>query len=689
MARPPVTRSALALALSPALALASALAPGSAAAADLLVIGETVIDRPTLITLGVQVTLSGDDDRDARIDLRVREAGSASWTDALPLYRVAAAKVEGLAVPEQFAGSIFELRPATSYELELHALDPDGVDTTWTVMATTRPVPGDPAAPKRIGVSDAAGLAQALAAAAPGDVITLKDGTYAGAFSIDKSGTASDPIVIRGETQGGVILDGMGGGGNVLEVYGSFVHVERLTIQGANRALRFQGSGAEGNVVRRVHIRDVGLGIGARDGQRDFYLCDNLLEGPLVWPHVYGDDGGMFANVDGILVMGHGHVICHNELIGWGDAIKTEEDGARAVDIYGNLSRSAYDNAIELDGSAGNTRAFRNLLLNSWSPISFQPIFGGPAYALRNVVVNNVDEPQKLHAKTGTGETVGAILYHNTFVSPGRAIDLSTSDTVHDAHLVGNLYVGPAAPEGGKAVDWSAPIDAVELDWNGYYGDGIFDFDEAGTWPSFAAMQAAGVFEAHGVLLDGMTFDSGLAAPADYLGVIDAVDVTLAATSPAIDAGPALPGINDDFVGGGPDLGALERGCAAPIYGVRPEGVDEATMEPGCAGESDGTTSTTDATTTDASTTDATTDATGSTSAGASTTDAGEATSDAGSSGGGETSSGEASGPSTDGGATTGGEATDGSGCACRSSSPVGGAWALGLWALARGRRRR
>jgi len=558
---------------------------GQAQAGDTLVVQETLLDPPTLIHLGVQVKISDDDDRDAVIDLRYRELGDADWQPGLPLFRVRPEKVTNLAVPQQFAGTLFGLRADTDYEIELHAQDPDGFEDTWVVMGRTRPVPGDPQQPKMVAVADAAGLSAALAAAAPGDVISLADGTYAGLFAISASGTAADPIVIRGASMDGTVLDGGGCDGcNVLEVYGSFVHVERLTMQAASRALRFQGAGSEGNVVRRVRMRDVRLGIGAREDQRDFYLCDNVLEGRLKWPAVYSDDGGIFASEDGIVVMGDGHVVCHNRLVGFGDSIKTEQSGARSLDIYGNLSLSAYDNGIELDATAGNVRAVGNMLVNSYSPLSFQPIFGGPAYAVRNVAVNIVDEQQKLHGNGNLGETVGAVLMHNTFVSPRHAINLQAAATAHDFRLLNNLYVGPAAPENDKVVDWSVPIDDGVLDGNGYYPDGFFDFGGADKWQGFAAMQAAGKFEANGVLLTAGTFASGLQAPASYTQNLSEPEVTLAADSPAVDAGLALPGINSGFVGAGPDIGAQELGCGAPIYGVRPEGVDESDPPGGCEG---------------------------------------------------------------------------------------------------------
>lgn len=655
-------------------ALASFALP--ARAADGLVVLDTVIDPPTLIHLGVQVLISDDDDRDATISLRHREVGGA-WQDDLPLHRVRGDLVTGLAVPAQFAGTAFGLRPATDYELELHAVDPDGLDMTWTVDARTRPVPrADPQTPTVVAVADAAALADALSAAAPGHVITLADGTYAGPFAIDASGTADDPIVIRGASTDGTIVTGSGCPDcNALEVYGSFVHVERLTLAEANRGVRFQGQGAEGNVVRRTSIRDVNLGIGARDDQRDFYLCDNLLTGPLVWPQVYGDDGGEFANVDGIVVLGSGHVVCHNELIGWGDAIKTSQDGARAIDFYGNLTRSAYDNAIELDASAGNTRAVGNLLINSWSPLSFQPIYGGPAYALRNVIVNVADEQHKLHSNLDTGETVGSLILHNTFVSPRRAVNHHASATAHDFTLINNLYVGPAAPEGGRTVEFETPLDAVRIDSNGYHPDGAFLYGDD-EWPDFAAMQAAGVFETNGHLLTAATFASGLAAPADYTVEVPTPDAALEPTSPAVDAAVPLPGVA--FAGAGPDLGALELGCPAPHFGVRPEGVDEDDPPPACGDEPDPTT-TGDETTGDptGTLTDGpsapSTDPPPTSSLDAGDTDSGDVPT--------STTASPTSSPTGDTGDTTGtttGQTDDG-GCACRTTSPPPGLLLLAL----------
>lgn len=569
--------------------LVALLAASPALADDVLHVGTANLDRPTVTALGVQLLITGDDNFNAKTTMRYRVSGTSDWRNALPLHRVHPEDVTGLTVPAQFAGSIFDLRPATSYDIELHASDSDGaVEQVVPLTAATRSVPvQDPTSPHGVNVTDAASLRSALNGAAAGDVITLANGTYQGQFAINASGTADRPVVIRGASQDGVVLDGGDCSPcNVLEVYGSYVHVERLTIQSASRALRFQGAGAEGNVVRRVHIKNVVLGIGSKQDQRDFYICDNLVEGRLTWPQVYSDDGGQHANDDGIHVEGEGHVVCHNQIVGFGDAMKVEQVGARANDFYGNEVLSAYDNDLELDESAGNARCIRNRFTNGYAPISFQPIYGGPAYAIRNVVVNVVNEQLKFHALGGTPvlEPSGMIVLHNTFVSPAHAINLQTSDTSHHFAIENNIFYGPASPTDGRTVDWTGPMHDALWDYDGFYPDGVFAMSlESGyqKFATFAQLQGAGV-ETHGILLDAATFASGLTAPANYTTALSPQDVTLAAASNAIDRGLVLPNINDGFQGKAPDLGALERGCPLPLFGVRPEGVDETNEPFGC-----------------------------------------------------------------------------------------------------------
>src|SRR5437867_5508536 len=98
------------------LVLAAIIAvPTRALADDVLHPGSVNLDRPTLVTLGVQLLVSGDDDHDAQVTVRYRVAGTPDWRDAIPLFRVHPESVVGRTVLEQFAGSLFDLSPASTY----------------------------------------------------------------------------------------------------------------------------------------------------------------------------------------------------------------------------------------------------------------------------------------------------------------------------------------------------------------------------------------------------------------------------------------------------------------------------------------------------------------------------------------------------------------------------------------------
>jgi hypothetical protein len=140
-------------------------------------------------------------------------------------------------------------------------------------------------------------------------------------------------------------------------------------------------------VIRGTVITNVHYGINGRGGaNRNLYICDNFLEGRGVhWP----DTSGRTWNYEGIVVTGAGHVICHNTLAGFGDALglsQPVEIPNRGIDFYGNDVLWGGDDGIELDYSERNVRAFRNRFGNVAMGISFQPVWGGPVYAVRNLI---------------------------------------------------------------------------------------------------------------------------------------------------------------------------------------------------------------------------------------------------------------------------------------------------------------
>jgi hypothetical protein len=105
-------------------------------------------------------------------------------------------------------------------------------------------------------VNDAAGLTAALAAAAPGDVIRLADGTYSGAFVASRSGTAERPIWLCGGR--GAVLDGDGtSGGYVLHLNGvASWRVVGITLTNGQKGLVADATAL--SVLQDLHVHDIG-----------------------------------------------------------------------------------------------------------------------------------------------------------------------------------------------------------------------------------------------------------------------------------------------------------------------------------------------------------------------------------------------------------------------------------------------
>src|SRR3954452_10052519 len=71
-----------------------ALASG-ARAENAVTPGAFVIERPTLLSLGFEWKISGDDNRNAVVKVTYRKAGSGVWSQALPLFRMGGEFIAG------------------------------------------------------------------------------------------------------------------------------------------------------------------------------------------------------------------------------------------------------------------------------------------------------------------------------------------------------------------------------------------------------------------------------------------------------------------------------------------------------------------------------------------------------------------------------------------------------------------
>ncbi|WP_157972148.1 polysaccharide lyase domain-containing protein [Pleomorphovibrio marinus] len=610
--------------------------------------GEFIVEPPTLQNLGFEWKVEGDDNRNASVEVVYRKEGETTWKKAMPLLRIGGERVfremEKLdyTVPHLFAGSILDLEEGTSYECKFTMSDPDGVlgEGEKTVRVTTRTAPkasdkgrilhvyppgfkGQKEEPSFEGLKAAyfgSGLGDWSVVSEnkvqPGDVILVHAGLYKadledyvdphgipfdGTYVLNVKATEENPIVIKGAGDGKAIFDG-NGAHRLFDVMGTSHHIfEDLVIR--NTDIAFSAGtkeviGATALSVINCRIEEVGIAlISEFAGSKNFYIADNVILGRDPRNHLVGwANPGKYGasplkSYMGLKVYGSGHVICHNSLAFFHDAInistygtpeKEQELKAVSIDIYNNDMHLMVDDFIEADGGVHNIRVMRNRGVNSAQcALSAQPVFGGPAYFIRNLVYHI---PNGFALKF-MAKPAGLIVYHNTIIAENR-----NTQTYSNSHFRNNLFLGTDAP--GRPIHAFAHATSYSTsDYNGYRpnkqsethflwispGKGQqMDYSltgaDARSFSSLEELRETSGLEQNGIMVDYDVFnDLKGPDPENPHGVYHAVDLdfTLNPNGKAIDSGERIPNVNDDFKGSAPDLGALEHGDDLPIYGPR------------------------------------------------------------------------------------------------------------------------
>jgi hypothetical protein len=285
-------------------------------------------------------------------------------------------------------------------------------------------------------------------------------------------------------------------------------------------------------------------------------------------------------------------VVCHNAVAYFHDGIDVCTHGAPdpgqepvAIDFYNNDIHVVGDDFIEADGGVHNIRVMRNRGVNAaGNGLSGQPVFGGPAYYIRNIVY---------HVPNGSGfkfhsKPAGLIVYHNTIIAEN-----TLADTFSNGHFRNNLFLGTDTPRRGIAVFANATSYST-FDFNGYrpnHGAAVQylwispqngklrDYEltakDGKAYRSLRELTEATGQEAHGLEADYDVFNNLRAPdPTKPHAIYHAADLdfSLRPGGKTVDAGVILPNVNDDFTGRAPDLGAYETGKLVPVYGPRERG---------------------------------------------------------------------------------------------------------------------
>ncbi len=423
---------------------------------------------------------------------------------------------------------------------------------------------------------------------------------FFGSYVLTQDGTAEKPITIKAAGDGEVIFDG----DNVFKLFDVMAadhHIfEGITVR--NTEIAFYAGikdqmGCSDLTVRNCRIEDVGIGIHTEwAGSKNFYIADNEMIGRddqyrlNGWSNMKTYGPSPVNSYYGVKVYGQGHVICHNSMSSFHDGIcistygipeESQDLKCVSIDIYNNDVFLSVDDFIESDGGVHNIRVMNNRGFNAaHHGLSAQPMFGGPVYFIGNLVYN---VPFGGAIKTGGANPAGVLVYHNTFIAEN-----SDAVGISNVHYRNNLFFGSNHPN--KYLNRLESYTAYSTsDYNGYRANktdkplltwgvpknGIRDYDKRPEFKEYYNLKDLSKdsgLEEHGIMVDLEVFEQMVLPDYTKPHVVyspESVSFRLRAKSKAIDAGIALPNINDGFSGKAPDLGALEYGTVDQVYGPR------------------------------------------------------------------------------------------------------------------------
>jgi len=548
----------------------------------------------TIHNIGIQWLVKGNDNVNATLEYREAGWRAKDWQPAFPLHRAPARPNQPVKflggldnwVPafaaygrehlnkNYFAGSIFNLKPNTKYEIRvtLHGVAGkwQGRDTK-TLNVTTRRDPTGPATqtfPAAVHVKGGGdALKIALQQAKANQIFVVREGVYSGDITVSASGTKEKPIIIAG--YGNVLIDGgpitnNNDKTNGITITGANVRISGLSFRNFHTCIKAEPT-ARNLVVERCKLEHFynGITVDADDAT----ITDNILR----YSYRTTDmsiTGGQRKSNHGIRANTNtkGCVIAYNEISLVADAIHAI---GRDTDVHNNDVIFGLDDAIELDFGGPNIRVYDNRFSYSGhNGISFQPYIGGPAYILRNCVFGPKDNALKTRYDSdsvyfinntfisrdshGCDLPFGSFTRNNIFlVSPGktRSARIDLAPTHMQPNMDHDLF-GPIGPNGLTLAEFTQQT--------GMENNGIQATSNAQVLANFP-------------LFPPEYGSPQWVYPEAYLKATTRPhpDYSLAKDSPAIGTGIPIPNITIRLDGKPIDLGALQHDQSPPHYGPR------------------------------------------------------------------------------------------------------------------------
>ncbi|OGU15315.1 MAG: hypothetical protein A2X63_07555 [Ignavibacteria bacterium GWA2_35_8] len=516
------------------------------------------------------------------------------------------------------ATSLFKMDLNTTYDLRITLIDPDGVTGTnpMTTTVTTKPEFLIPTPLRIVNVANQTELDDAVTNLQAGDEIRLAAGTYTNGIHVfNVSGTSTNPIVFTSQDNTKPIIQGNTDNGIGIEggAYFIFDNLEVHNELGDGMYIR----GCHDIAITNCYIHDCQPGnytanIEIQHGEEanppltgNFLIMNNVISDEIhdVVDENQGPDetntnvsGQSYFGIDCRYNPGPYITIRNNVIYGVVDGIHpcADEGGDPVIepddidllnfwvnmelDVYDNVIYDCKDDDIELDGHMVNGRVFRNRLGKCENAISVAPIYAGPIFILRNYLSGFHQGCLKQNVSE-LGKTRGILFYHNTVWEKPRTNPphceseycLYRGEPAEQEKFVyknnifyarGRVYNGDMYSGGyhrNDTFDYNVNYSTKEAEsanpyiykWVSYEPDTLNN-----SWyETMDAFRTATGQETNGIWGDPKlntnlfgNFPAGM-----YLYTL-----TLDSSSVGIDKGALINGINDDYLGSAPDIGAFE-----------------------------------------------------------------------------------------------------------------------------------
>jgi len=329
-------------------------------------------------------------------------------------------------------------------------------------------------------------------------------------------------------------------------------------------------------------------GIFAEEGTGNLTIQRNLIEDPRGasndWEtgHPNGPQGITIIQSKGGNVIRFNDIVStedhgFNDAIGGGSNFSFIGNMNSDSDIYGNLIRGVWDDAIESEGANMNVRIWGNYAHLFFNGIATASTSKGPLYIFRNVLgesrTGHSNTNGGAYIKTGERNEFGGgrrYVFHNTALQPNGVFNVFSSHVNPNCVTRNNIFNVP-----GRLATDIEKEPASDYDYDYFSGttkgataqenNGIkFNATPSGTrlFISSYKLEFYPRSTINSIKWGAHPYEFGERK-------VNITDPVIWVKNPLIDSGIIIPGFNEDFSGSGPDIGAFEVDAPPLEFGRR------------------------------------------------------------------------------------------------------------------------